>query len=379
MKDSLTLGMVAGEVSGDNLAAPLIREIRKRHPSASFVGIGGAGMLAEGFESLYDIDRLSVNGFVDPIKRLPELLSILFGLRAHFLANRPSVFVGVDFNFFNLLLERMLRKAGIPTVHYVSPTVWAWRKGRIKRIQKAVDLMLTLYPFETEIYAEHGIDVCFVGHPLADTIPLETDVGAARLKLNYLPEDKIVAILPGSRSSEVAHSAPDFLQAADMCHQQIPELKFLIPAANPLRRQQIESLIGQMVPHLAIRVLDGNAQLAMACSDVVLVNSGTATLEAMLLKRPMVMSYRLGAFTYAIVSRMTGKRYFALPNILANRELIKEFIQDRATPENLSRELLSLLSRPADQELINAYAEIHLKLKNNAAARAAEAILAKIA
>ncbi len=379
MNNSLTLGMVAGEVSGDNLAAPLIREIRKRHPDARFCGIGGAGMIAEGFDSLYDIDRLSVNGFVDPLKRLPELVNILFGLRAHFLANRPSAFVGVDFNFFNLLLERMLRKAGIPTVHYVSPTVWAWRKGRIRKIQKAVDLMLTLYPFETEIYEQHEIDVCFVGHPLADTIPLETDVDAARIALNYQREDKILAILPGSRSSEVAHSAPDFLRAADMCHQQIPELKFLIPAANLARKQQIESMISQIVPHLTIRVLEGNAQLAMACANAVLVNSGTATLEAMLLKRPMVMSYRLGTLTYAIVSRMTGKRYFALPNILANRELIKELVQDKATPENLSRELLLLLNKPVDLDLLGAYADIHVKLRNNAAARAAEAILAKIA
>jgi lipid-A-disaccharide synthase len=378
MSAALTLGMVAGEVSGDNLATPLIREIRHRHADTRFCGIGGPGMLEQGFESLYDMERLSVNGFVDPIKRLPELIGILTGLRRYFLDNRPAVFVGIDFNFFNLLLERMLRRAGIPTVHYVSPTVWAWRKGRIKSIRKSVDMMLTLYPFETEIYRQNNIDVRFVGHPLADKIPLETNVGEARQELGYAEGDRIMTILPGSRHSEVAHSAPDFFRAAKMCFQQFPDLKFLVPASGPSREKQINTIIDSLVPDLPIRILNGRAQLAMACADVVLVNSGTATLEAMLLKRPMVMSYRLGDFTYAIVSRMTENDYFALPNILAGKELVAELIQDDATPENLSRELLMRLRKPADKELLAAYTEIHLELRNNAAAKAAEAILSII-
>lgn len=378
MKASLTIGMVAGEISGDNLAAPLIREIRQRRPEAVFSGIGGPGMLAEGFNSLFDIERLSVNGFIDPIKRLPELIRILVTLRRHFLADPPAVFVGVDFNFFNLLLEQMLNKAGIPTVHYVSPTVWAWRQGRIKKIAKAVDLMLTLYPFEIDVYRQNNIRASFVGHPLADTIPLEADVNAARSQLGYQNSDKIIAILPGSRGSEVKLSGPEFLQAADLCFQKVPELKFLIPAANPARQQQIETLVYQQASHLPIRILLGNAQAAMACADVVLVNSGTATLEALLLKRPMVMSYRLGKLTYAIVSRMTRNRFFALPNILAEKELVPEFIQDQATPERLSEALLERLQDTGRAELLAAYREIHLQLRQNSAVRAAEAVLTMI-
>lgn len=375
MVASLTIGMVAGEISGDNLGAPLIREIRQRRPDAVFSGIGGPGMLAEEFNSLFDIERLSVNGLIDPVKRLPELLRIFFTLRRHFLADPPAVFIGVDFNFFNLLLEQTLHKAGIPTVHYVSPTVWAWRQRRIKKIAKAVDIMLTLYPFEIDIYTQNNIQAKFVGHPLADAIPLEAEVSKARAQLGYQDSDKIVAILPGSRGSEVKLSGPDFLRAADLCYQKIPGLKFVIPSANPLRQQQIEALVRLETPHLPIQVLQGNAQAAMACADVVLVNSGTATLEALLLKRPMVMSYRLGKLTYAIISRMTKNRYFALPNILADKQLVPEFIQDRATPESLSKAILERLQETEHAELLAAYREIHLQLRQDSAARAAEAVL----
>ncbi|MDK1022945.1 MAG: lipid-A-disaccharide synthase [Gammaproteobacteria bacterium] len=378
MDACLTIGMVAGEISGDNLAAPLIREIKQRRPDAAFSGIGGPGMLTEGFNSLFDMERLSVNGFVDPVKRLPELIKIFLTLRRHFLADPPAVFIGIDFNFFNLLLEQTLHKAGIPTVHYVSPTIWAWRQRRIKKIAKAVDMMLTLYPFEIDIYRKNNIKANFVGHPLADAIPFETDVSKARAQLGYQHNDKIVAILPGSRGSEVKLSGPDFLHAADLCYQKIPELKFVIPSANPSRQQQIEALVRQQAPHLPIRVLQGNAQAAMACADVVLVNSGTATLEALLLKRPMVMSYRLGKLTYAIVSRMTRNRYFALPNILADKELVPEFIQDQATPERLSNALLERLQATQQTELLAAFREIHLRLRQDSAARAAEAVLTMV-
>jgi lipid-A-disaccharide synthase len=378
MNAPLTIGMVAGEISGDNLAAPLIREIKRRHPDVVFSGIGGPGMLAEGFNSLFDIERLSVNGFIEPLKRLPELIRILATLRRHFLAEPPAVFVGVDFNFFNLILERMLSKAGIPTVHYVSPTVWAWRQGRIKKIGKAVDMMLTLYPFEVDIYTENNIRASFVGHPLADAIPLDADVNAARSRLGYQDNDRIIAILPGSRGSEVELSGPDFLHAAELCSKEVPGLKFIIPAANPARQQQIEALVHQTVPHLPVRVLQGNAQTAMACADVVLVNSGTATLEALLLKRPMVMSYRLGKLTYAIVSRMTKNRFFALPNILAGKELVPELIQDQATPARLSEALLARLQLAQQTELLAAYRDIHLQLRQNSAVRAAEAVLSLV-
>lgn len=375
MESSLTIGMVAGEISGDNLAAPLIREIRRRCPGAKFSGIGGQGMLSEGFDSLIDIERLSVNGIIDPLMRLPELVSILRKIRKHFLTNPPDLFIGIDFNFFNLLLERMLKRAGIPTAHYVSPTVWAWRQGRIRKIKKAVDMMLTLYPFETEIYEQNNIQARFVGHPLADSIPFEIDVNHYRQELGYQNDDKIVAILPGSRGSEVSLSGPDFLQAAVLCQQKIPELIFLIPAANSQRGKQIEAMVQLQAPQLSIRILQGGAHSAMACADVVLVNSGTATLEALLLKRPMVMSYRLGGFTYAIVSRMTRNRFFALPNILADRELVPEFIQDDATPERLSSALLDRLLQNDKTELIASYQQIHQQLRQNSAATAAEVVL----
>ncbi len=378
MTTFLTIGMVAGEMSGDNLAAPLIREIGSRHPNVRFSGIGGPSMLAEGFNSLFDMDRLSVNGIIDPIKRLPELLGIFYTLRKHFLSHPPAVFIGVDFNFFNLLLERTLHKAGIPTVHYVSPTVWAWRRYRIKKIARTVDLMLTLYPFEIDIYRENNIRASFVGHPLADAIPLETDVSSARHQLGYQTSDRIIAILPGSRGSEVKLSGPDFLKAAHLCYQKIPNLQFVIPGANPARLRQIEELVQQQTPGLPVRVILGNAQLAMACADAVLVNSGTATLEALLLKKPMVMSYRLGKFTYAIVSRMTRNRYFALPNILADKQLVPEFIQDQATPEKLAAALLERLQPAEQNELLASYQEIHLQLRRNAAVQAAEAVLTLI-
>lgn len=370
--------MVAGEISGDNLGAPLIREIRNRRPDVAFSGIGGPGMLGEGFNSLFDIERLSVNGIIDPIKRLPELINILVSLRKHFLSKPPAVFVGVDFNFFNLWLEQMLHNAGIPTVHYVSPTVWAWRQRRIKKIAKAVDLMLTLYPFELDIYRENNIRASFVGHPLADAISLDNDINAARSRLGYQHSDKIIAILPGSRSSEVNLSGPGFMRAANLCLKKVPELNFVIPAANPARQRQIEVLVQQEIPHLPVTILPGDAQTAMASADVVLVNSGTATLEALLLKRPMVMSYRLSKLTYALVSRMTRNKFFALPNILAGKELVPEFIQDQATPEVLAEALLERLEPTSQTELFKAYRDIHLQLRQNSAARAAEAVLSMI-
>ena len=378
MTRPLMIGMVAGEASGDNLAGSVIREIKNLHAEVEFFGIGGPLMLEEGFHTWFDMERLSVNGFVDPIKRLPDLLNTLLTLKRRMVMDPPDVFVGVDSNFFNLLLAGMLKKAGIPTVQYVSPTVWAWRQGRVKKIARSIDLMLTLYPFETEIYRQRNIEVRFVGHPKADEIPLVSAPGTVRAELGFSPDDKVIAILPGSRGSEVKYSGESFLKAANICQDKFPQLKFVVPCASPPRKQQILKLISEVSPHLQITVLDGQAQSAISSADVVLVNSGTATLEAMLLKRPMVMSYRLGSLTYAIISRMTTTPYFALPNILAGKELVPELMQDRATPEALADALLHILEHPEQAELMREFEEIHRQLQRNAGARAAEAILGLI-
>lgn len=377
--DTLVFAIVAGEASGDNLGGPLINAIKARHPDARFVGIGGESMLREGLESWFDIEELSVNGFVDPLKRLPRLFHILREARRKTREAGVSAFIGIDFNFFNLLLERLLRRDGVKTVHYVSPTVWAWRKGRIRGIRKSVDLMLTLYPFETEIYSAYGIDACFVGHPKADEIaPDEDQRERARQSLGYAYDDRVMAILPGSRSSEVAMTGPDFLGAAAILRTEFPSLKIAIAAANESRKAQIDSLCGAFLPEGSYGVTTGNALDVMRAADAVLVNSGTATLEAMLLKRPMVMSYRLGGLTYAIVSRMVSTPYFALPNILARAPLVPELIQDAATPEALARELAPLLGANSHADLMSKFDEIHRTLRCNAGERAAAAILERV-
>ncbi|MEX1237537.1 MAG: lipid-A-disaccharide synthase, partial [Pseudomonadales bacterium] len=277
----LTIALVAGESSGDNLGAPLMQSIRRDCPNVRFIGIGGPAMIEEGLECWTDLDRLSVNGFVDPIKRLPELIRILISTRNQILKADVDCFIGVDFNFFNLLLERMLKSRGVKTVHYVSPTVWAWRKGRIKSIAKSVDLMLTLYPFETAIYEQHGISVAFVGHPKADEIDPdggEVATFAAKEALGLGREDRVVAILPGSRGSEVKFTGPDFFRAANRIVSSRPDVRFVVPAANRARRNQIEILRAEICGQLDIKVIDGQSTLAMQAADVVLVNSGTATL-----------------------------------------------------------------------------------------------------
>jgi len=375
---SLTIALVAGETSGDNLGAPLIREIKRQHPEARFVGVGGPAMIAEGLDSWFDMDRLSVNGFVDPIKRLPELLNILLTVRSRLLASPPSCFVGVDFNFFNLLLEGLLKRRGIKTVHYVSPTVWAWRSGRIKAIARNVDLMLTLYPFETSIYEKNGIGVKFVGHPKAHEIDLQdgqSNKPQARRLLGYQADDQVVAILPGSRRSEVKYSGPDFFAAANMVRIAAPECKFIVAAANVRRKNQIGNLLQEMGLD-DIKVVVGQSREVMTAADVVLVNSGTATLEALLLKKPMVMSYRLGPATYAFVSRLVKTEFFALPNILAGHELIPELIQDAATPRALSEAVLAMFNPEVRDKLVAEFDAIHQQLRLDSGDQAAQAVLA---
>ena len=382
-EQDLTIALVAGELSGDNLGAPLILAIKQVYPKAKFVGIGGPQMIAAGLESWTDIEDLSVNGFVDPIRRLPSLLRILLGTRDRITQIAPDCFIGIDFNFFNGLLEGMVKKRGIKTVHYVSPSVWAWRRGRIKSLRRNLDLMLTLYPFETQIYRDNGINVEFVGHPKADEISEVQRIDAkaeARKKLDLRFEAAIqvppvIAMLPGSRGSEVKLSAPGFLMAAQIISEQKPGSCFIIPAANQKRHAQMAGLIKQHAPQLHIKLVMGESQTAMLAADAVLVNSGTATLEAMLLRRPMVMSYRLGSLTYAVVSRIVSIKHFALPNILANEKIVPEYLQSNATPEALANALLELLEDNEHPELMKRFARIHADLKRSSGEVAARAIL----
>ena len=376
-KSVLRVGMLAGEASGDILGAGLIAALQKRFDRVEVAGIAGPKMQALGAQSLFPMERLSVMGLVEPLKRLPELLKIRRTLRQHFLDNPPDVFIGIDSPDFNLGLEEALKSAGIPTVHYVSPSVWAWRQGRIKKIARAVDHMLTLLPFEADFYREHEVPVTFVGHPLADDIPLEVDVVSARKKLGLSPTDEVVALLPGSRGGEVRLLGPLFLQAAIWCHQRRPELKFVLPAANAERRQQIETQLSAMAgaESLPVSVLDGDSQTALAAADSVLIASGTATLETMLMGKPMVVAYKMAALSYAIFSRMLHTPWVSLPNLLAQKELVPEILQDDATPEALGAAILRYFDDPLLQDqLRREFSELHQQLRRDASEKAAEAV-----
>lgn len=370
--------LVAGEPSGDALGADLMMAIRAEQPNAQFSGVGGPLMQAAGLDAWFDIEALSVNGFVAPLLKLPMLISLIWQLRRRCLALRPAAFIGIDFNFFNLLLAGLLKRAQIPTVHYVSPSVWAWRKGRIHSIKRRVDLMLTLYPFETEIYQQFGIPVRFVGHPKAHLIQSDNPEGRnaeARVALGIAPQERVIALLPGSRRSEVASMMPAYLAAANELSLTRP-IRFLVAAANPVRAQEIRDLIQASGAIGLLQVEVGNALTVMAASDAVLVNSGTATLEAMLLRKPMVMAYRLGPMTYWLVSRMVEAEHFALPNILSGEALVEEFIQDQVTGPNLAAALGRLLDQADPVRLQAAFDAIHLTLKGDLRQQAARPIIA---
>jgi lipid-A-disaccharide synthase len=373
----LRIGIVVGEMSGDLLGADLIKSLRQLSSRPiEFCGIGGARMLAENFHSLFDIERLSVMGFVEPLKRLPELFHMRKTLREHFLNWRVDLVIGIDAPDFNLDLELWLRERGIKTAHYVSPSVWAWRQGRIHKIKRAVDLMLTLFPFEEQFYRDHGVPVVCVGHPLADQLPLMPDVAAARSELHIDPGKNIVALLPGSRGSEVAQVGSIFLDTAAWLLQRHPDLYFVLPAANAARRGQIEAMLALRKDLLPIQVLDGQSQLAMTAADVVLMTSGTTTLEAMLLKKPMVVAYRLGKWTFALVRRIVKVKFISLPNLLADRELVPECMQADVSAAVLGPLLLERLDNQAMRaQLEHEFLHIHRLLRRNASASAATALL----
>ena len=367
----LCVALVAGEASGDILGSGLMRAIKARHPDVRFIGVGGPLMEAEGMISYFPMERLAVMGLVEVLGRLRELLKRRELLIDTLITEQPDVFIGIDAPDFNLNIELKLRQAGIKTVHYVSPSVWAWRQKRVLKIRQGCDLMLTLLPFEARFYEEKGVPVRFVGHPLADTIPLEADRAAARAELG-LAAGPVIALMPGSRGGEVGRLGALFLDAAQRLCELVPGARFVLPCANATRRAQIEQMLeGRNLP---LTLLDGQSHVALAACDAVLIASGTATLEAMLYKRPMVVAYRLAPLTYWILKRMVKSPYVSLPNLLAQRMLVPELLQDAATSEALAQTLAPLLANGAQQT--DSFDQIHRTLRRDASNQAADAVLA---
>lgn len=371
----MKIGIVAGEASGDLLGAKLIHALRRHWPDLQVEGIGGQAMMAAGCESLFDIERLAVMGLVEPLFRLPDLIKLRHDLYRHFTTNRPDVFIGIDAPDFNLGLELKLRRTGIPIVHYVSPSVWAWRQKRIYKIAKAVDLMLTLLPFEAKFYEHHNVPVRYVGHPLADQIPLSPDKIAARRALCIDEHATYVALLPGSRRQEVRYMAEPFLLAAQKVWEQRPHIRFLTSHVNEQRYQEFSEYHKQYAPHLPIQFFTRRSHDVMAAADIVVVTSGTATLETMLYKKPMVISYRMSSLAYKIVKRLVKVPFAGLPNLLANQLLVPELIQDAAKPEAIAQQILDYLDNPEKiHALEERFTEIHKGLRADSASCIFEAI-----
>jgi len=372
---TLRIGVLAGEASGDILGSRVLQALRTRLGDLAVEGIGGPLMQAQGLDSMFPMERLSVMGFVEPLRRLPELLRIRRAVLRHFTANPPDLFLGIDAPDFNLALERKLRARGITTAHLVSPSVWAWRQRRVRKIKRAVDLMLCLFPFETDIYRRHGVPVCFVGHPLADELPLQTDRDGARAALGVDPGCRLLALLPGSRPGELRLLARPFLEAASLLHRGDPGLAFIVPAAAAGRAVELQPMLAEFAP-LPVTLVVGRSREVMAAADAVLLASGTATLEAALLNRPMVVAYKMGTLSWQLISRLVKTSHAALPNILAGRALVPELLQDAATPEAMAAALQPLLSGAgAAGEQQAAFEEIHRLLRQDFAGRAATALL----
>ncbi|HET7202920.1 MAG TPA: lipid-A-disaccharide synthase [Steroidobacteraceae bacterium] len=371
------VALVAGEASGDNLGGALIRALRARAPGARCLGVAGPRMREAGCEAWHASEELAVMGLAEILKHLPRLLRLRRRLVARLLAERPDVFVGIDSPEFNLRVAAQLKARGIPTVQYVSPQVWAWRQGRVRTIGQAVDLVLCVLPFESRFYDEHHVRAVFVGHPLADRVPLESPPEPARLALGLALDRPVVAVLPGSRRAEVGKLGAPFAATLAWLHARRPELQFVAPMANELARATFERALAEHAPGVEVRLVDGRAPEALTASDAVLVASGTATLEAALVKRPMVVAYRVAPLTSWLLRdlRLMKAEFFAQPNLLAGRRIVPEVFQEQVRPDVLGPAMLEQLERPDRAELIAAFTAIHHALRRDASARAAEAIL----
>jgi len=372
------IAMVAGEASGDLLAGLLIGALKKQLPDAIFYGIGGPKMQAQGFDAWWPIDKLSVMGYIDALKNYREIAGIRRQLKKRLLELRPDIFIGVDAPDFNLGLEIELKTAGIKTIHYVSPSIWAWRAGRIKKIGRAVNRVLALFPMEPPLYEKENIPVTFVGHPLADIIPLETSKLAVREKLSIPRDLPVFALLPGSRKGELEKMADTFVLTAKLVRERfLPDAQFVVPLTTRETRLQFESAIHrQQAGEVPFRLLFGHAQDALGAADVSLVASGTATLEAALIKRPMVITYKAARSSYWIARRLVRLPYVGLPNILAGRFVVPEILQDEATPETLANAMVKLYEDKENAEAVaEAFTDIHLQLRQNNAEKAAAAVV----
>lgn len=368
----IDLGVIAGEASGDLLGAHFVAALKQSHPDLRVAGIAGPRMVAAGVEAFYPSDKLAVNGYVEVLRHLPELLRIRSRVTRRFLLERPRVFVGIDAPDFNFSLEAKLKRAGIPTVHFVSPSIWAWRPERILRIRQAVSHMLVIFPFEEKIYRDADIPVTFVGHPLADVIPLEPDTAASRAALG-LAAGPVIALLPGSRLSEVTRHARLMLESAVRIRQRYPDTQFVLPAASGaaagLIRQALQGL------SLPLHLLEGQSHTALAACDVALVASGTATLEAALFKKPMVITYRVPALTAYLMRKKALLPWIGLPNILLRDFVVPERVQEMATAENLAADALAWLAdAPRCRSVAESFRALHLSLRQDASTRIAEAL-----
>lgn len=379
-KKNPTIALVAGEVSGDILGAGLIRQLKIYYPQARFIGIAGPRMLAEGCESLVDMEELSVMGLAEILKHLPRLLKIRNNVIQTMLREKPDVYIGIDAPDFNLGVELKLKANGIKTIHYVSPSVWAWRQNRIHKIAKATHQVLAFLPFEKAFYDKFNVPCRFVGHTMADAVPLKPNRIEARQRLNLDANQRYLAILVGSRGSEVAFLTEPFLQTALLLKQRFPDLQFLVPLVNEKRRAQFEAIKAQVAPNLAMHVIDGNARQVLIAADAALLASGTAALEAMLCKSPMVVGYKMKALTYCLAKRLVKSKYISLPNLLADEMLVPEMIQEECDPALLAEKLAVYFSTEEAalehrRVLIQRFTDLHRLIQCGADQQAAQAVI----
>ena len=379
-KKNPTIALVAGEVSGDILGAGLIRQLKIHYPQARFIGIAGPRMLAEGCECLVDMEELSVMGLAEILKHLPRLLKIRNNVIQTMLREKPDVYIGIDAPDFNLGVELKLKANGIKIIHYVSPSVWAWRQNRIHKIAKATHQVLAFLPFEKAFYDKFNVPCRFVGHTMADAVPLKPNRIEARQRLNLDVNQRYLAILVGSRGSEVAFLTEPFLQTALLLKQRFPDLQFLVPLVNEKRRAQFEAIKAQVAPNLAMHVIDGNARQVLIAADAALLASGTAALEAMLCKSPMVVGYKMKALTYCLAKRLVKSKYISLPNLLADEMLVPEMIQEECTPALLAEKLAVYFSTEEAalehrRVLIQRFTDLHRLIQCGADQQAAQAVI----
>jgi lipid-A-disaccharide synthase len=371
----MKIAIVAGEASGDILGAGLITALKQHLPDAEFLGVAGPRMQAAGCQSLFPMETLSVMGLTEVLMHLPSILKARKHLIQTCLQQKPDIYIGIDAPDFNLGVAKKLKASGIKTVQYVSPSIWAWREGRIDTIKQATDLVLCLLPFEPAVYAKYQHPAKFVGHPLADSIPMVPEQAAARQQLDLLPSASYLALMPGSRAQEVKRLLPVFLQAAQLCRQQQPDLQFILPLAHEGLRSLLQPY-QNLLQQLQVKIIRGQSHEVLAAADVVLLASGTATLEAMLYKRPMVVAYRLSALSYYLAKRLVKLKYFSLPNLLAAQPLVTELLQDQAEPQALAQAVMKLFTDKTNHsKLVETFSELHRSLQQNASEQAAQAVM----